>query len=160
MTASLIEESNWGAIMCTPASSLPETSNWGTFHVGPLPDSFLRIPGPEEEPMTAEERDREMAVALQVTLDNIKSKAWFWEEARTNDQYLRINSLTEADGIGSARRNASRRRRSCPRRQERKRGCSCSWICWAAGRWFLEHSLTAKFYSKILFFLYWVNNLQ
>jgi len=33
--------------------------------IGPLPDSFLRIPGPEEEPMTAEERDREMAVALQ-----------------------------------------------------------------------------------------------
>jgi len=33
--------------------------------IGPLPDSFLRIPGPDEEPMTAEERDREMAVALQ-----------------------------------------------------------------------------------------------
>jgi len=33
--------------------------------IGPLPDSFLRIPGVEDEPMTAEERDREMAVALQ-----------------------------------------------------------------------------------------------
>lgn len=33
--------------------------------IGPLPDSFLRIPGVEEEPMTAEERDREMAIALQ-----------------------------------------------------------------------------------------------
>jgi len=33
--------------------------------VGPLPDSFLRIPGVDDEPMTAEERDREMAIALQ-----------------------------------------------------------------------------------------------
>ena len=74
MTASLIEESNWGAV-CMPSSSLPENSNWGTLLVGPLPDSFLRIPGPEEEPMTAEERDREMAVALQVTLDSIKKQS-------------------------------------------------------------------------------------
>jgi len=33
--------------------------------VGTLPDSFLRIPPVDAEPMTAEERDREMAVALQ-----------------------------------------------------------------------------------------------
>jgi len=33
--------------------------------VGPLPESFLRIPGIDDEPMTAEERDREMAIALQ-----------------------------------------------------------------------------------------------
>lgn len=33
--------------------------------IGPLPETFLRIPGVEEEPMTAEERDREMAAALQ-----------------------------------------------------------------------------------------------
>jgi len=33
--------------------------------IGPLPDSFLRIPSMDEEPMTAEERDREMAIALQ-----------------------------------------------------------------------------------------------
>jgi len=36
--------------------------------IGPLPESFLRIPGIEDEPMTAEDRDREMAVALQQQL--------------------------------------------------------------------------------------------
>jgi len=36
--------------------------------IGPLPESFLRIPGAEEEPMTAEERDHEMAAALQKQL--------------------------------------------------------------------------------------------
>jgi len=36
--------------------------------IGHLPESFLRIPGVEDEPMTAEERDREMAAALQKQL--------------------------------------------------------------------------------------------
>jgi len=33
--------------------------------IGPLPDSFLRIPPVSDEPLTAEERDRELAVAIQ-----------------------------------------------------------------------------------------------
>ena len=44
---------------------------------GPLPDSFLRIPGPDEEPMTAEERDREMAIALQVQPFNDMTQSYF-----------------------------------------------------------------------------------
>jgi len=36
--------------------------------IGPLPESFLRIPGVDDEPMTAEERDREMAAVLQKQL--------------------------------------------------------------------------------------------
>lgn len=36
--------------------------------IGPLPESFLRLPGVDDEPMTAEERDHEMAAALQKQL--------------------------------------------------------------------------------------------